>query len=1661
MERMRRDTAMQAKSRRAAAACAVCALLLCAVARGSDYDIIINEINYRPLVRGEGGEFIELLNRGPVRIDLSAWRIEGDAELAFSPGTALDPGEYLIACGDPAAFGAEVEASRVHGPWRGSLGDAGGIVAIRRPDGLRVAFVHYKHDDQWPALADGGATLELNDPYAEIDLARSWHASAALGGTPGGPNGAPSQRSASVRINELGATAGESWVELQGPDGWSLEGCALALGPRATLRQTLHGLIAGSFACTRLELPLGYGEACLLFLASDGTTLLDCMRVPPLAAGTSAARIPDGANEVLLSATPTPGAPNTVACDDSLYISEIMYHPVAGDPPREDVDREYVAVANRGAASADLSGWSLGGGIEFVFPEGAIIAPGQEVVVARTPAAFTAAYPGIAGVFGGFRGRLADDSETLVLRDSRGAQVDRVTYGDDGAWPAAADGGGAALVLATAAREIDNAYGAAWRAAPGDPGVAPAQVVIPPCVVNVAHDPPVPAPDSPVRIACRIMSVESVVTATLTVKPDGGEAFSVAMERQGGSALDARWEAHVGPFAQGAVVAFGVRAEIEGGGATDAPGPGKNFLFAVDGSSPPVPRFPSWRIVMTESSWQELNAREPWSNVLLDATFIGDGGEIRYNVGVRFRGSTSRSAEHKNYHVSLQSAAAFQGMTRIDLNRQNTDSQIISMDLLKRAGLPYSQEWFVNLWLHGEWDAQYLRVEVVGEELLRRCFGEGNETGSLYRGWEIEALGRSADFTYLGADPEVYRALYENVMGDWAGDSYEAVMRLCGVFSPELTPDAEFSARIAEAIDVDEWLLFFAVQACLSNDEGNLAKDKGDDYFVYFRPGDGRAVLVPWDFDSSFASSAEPLFRPTIPAVQRLLCEPAFAPRYYDFLAKLMDGPFARYEMRRRMALIADNHEFQERDDDETFVTERLGFLDAHVPRHLAGGVADAGGRALIARGDSWRYFKGSKDPSGGDLRWTRMTFDDASWPEGPSGFGYGDGDDETVLGDMQGGYFTVFIRRRFEVPDPAAIERLVLRIDYDDGFSAFLNGQPVARRNVAAGIPRAVWAADVEREAGVPEEIDLTQYATLLQPGANILAIVGVNEDLGSGDFSLIPELLARSGALGAGGEGEDCIATGENVSLRGTAPAARTHAVTIDDAPADYNPVRGVWEGAAALAPGPNRVRVRAYDAGGELLEELALVVTRLSGVTPLGGMLAADTTLTRAQSPYVLERTLTVPAGMRLTIDPGVLIVALGGVRIECAGLLEALGEENAPIRFVSAFGSDPWCGIGVHDTGIDALAPVHVLRHCVFRTGRVRAGIDGLLDPFNARVLVEKCHFEAVDANAIDGRECVLEVRDCAFETVYEGVHCVRSAATVLHSSFRHMRGDRDAIDFDEEGPGPCRIEGCTIDGGMDDGIDLLGTTCAIVGNTILRCQDRGIACEGEGVWGHTSIEGNVIARNGTGVAVRSGAHIEAGGRNTIVANQEGVACYAKDGAADGGHAAFHSSIVWHNERDAAFDSFSTLQFAYSDVGGDALWPGAGNIAADPRFADEAAAVFLLAGESPCLGAGLDGVDMGALGRTADTRFVRGEANGDGRTDIADVVFVLSFLFAHGAAPACADAADANDSGRTDIADAIALLAHLFAEAGPLPAPGGACGADPTAAGLACEPYVRCP
>ena len=170
----------------------------------------------------------------------------------------------------------------------------------------------------------------------------------------------------------------------------------------------------------------------------------------------------------------------------------------------------------------------------------------------------------------------------------------------------------------------------------------------------------------------------------------------------------------------------------------------------------------------------------------------------------------------------------------------------------------------------------------------------------------------------------------------------------------------------------------------------------------------------------------------------------------------------------------------------------------------------------LIENDEEWRFFRGTEAPP---AEWLDGGFDDAGWDKGPTGIGYGDNDDRTVLSDMMGNYISIFCRKVFQLQDPSAVTALALQMDFDDGFVAYLNGFEVARANMPAGdLHLALAAAALSpREPGEIATFDISGAAGFLLEGANVLAIQVHNSSVMSTDLSFIPRLLGNSGVPAA----------------------------------------------------------------------------------------------------------------------------------------------------------------------------------------------------------------------------------------------------------------------------------------------------------------------------------------------------------------------------------------------------------------------------------------------------------------------------------------------------------------------------------------------------------------
>lgn len=166
---------------------------------------------------------------------------------------------------------------------------------------------------------------------------------------------------------------------------------------------------------------------------------------------------------------------------------------------------------------------------------------------------------------------------------------------------------------------------------------------------------------------------------------------------------------------------------------------------------------------------------------------------------------------------------------------------------------------------------------------------------------------------------------------------------------------------------------------------------------------------------------------------------------------------------------------------------------------------------------------------------WNSISYNDINWPSGPSGFGFGDGDDAT---EIPFPVTSIYIRKKFTVADISTIKSMLLHVDYDDGFAAWLNGTEVARANLGSPGTAITYdrLADANREAlmyasGAPELFDISSRISILQNGTNVLCMQVHNIADNSSDLTLIPFFtLGKSSVENASDKPAEILNLGTN---------------------------------------------------------------------------------------------------------------------------------------------------------------------------------------------------------------------------------------------------------------------------------------------------------------------------------------------------------------------------------------------------------------------------------------------------------------------------------------------------------------------------------------------------
>ena len=255
-------------------------------------------------------------------------------------------------------------------------------------------------------------------------------------------------------------------------------------------------------------------------------------------------------------------------------------------------------------------------------------------------------------------------------------------------------------------------------------------------------------------------------------------------------------------------------------------------------------------------------------------------GERYADVGLRKKGLVgSNSTVKPSLKIRFdeyQDGQLHDLVDRLTLNNGQQDPAVISQclgyELFRQAGVPASRCSFTTVEVNGEALGVFSNIEAMEPALLARWYDD-----PLGRLWE----GQLSDFRdgWLGT--------FEVQEGDGDPAALEAVAAALE------QPDDQLLEAIGQAVDLDQYLTFWAMEVLLGHWDGYAGNS--NNYFVYQDPSDGRLDFMPWGIDALFDSttpfgSTRPSSVVAVTALpRRLYLHQAGRDAYFARLQELLD----------------------------------------------------------------------------------------------------------------------------------------------------------------------------------------------------------------------------------------------------------------------------------------------------------------------------------------------------------------------------------------------------------------------------------------------------------------------------------------------------------------------------------------------------------------------------------------------------------------------------------------------------------------------------------------------------------------------------------------------------------------------------------------------------
>jgi hypothetical protein len=950
----------------------------------------ITEIHFHPPAFGAERNlaFVELQNTSLIQESLEGYRLTGSFPFAFSPLTSVPPGGRIVVGPDPAALAARHSISYVVGGFSpNSIEPSQGSVRLLNPAGAVLLEVDYRSVAPWPTETLQGRSLVLTQPsYGERDP-RAWSASATLGGSPGhpepdSPRPTPSPAPPAFPAAEAPPVVLHEILYHPIHDDSDLEFVELYNRSQETIDLSgwrfVDGIAFEFPAGARIQ-PQGYAV-----VARNASRLLASYPQLPRAIvwGNFRGQLANSGERIALARPsnrlPSPAGPAETA---EMLVDEVTYqdggswglwsdgggsslelvdpdadndHPSNWADSDESAKAPWTTLETTGplvggvGAINQLQILSLGAGSYLIDDVEVLTADGQNTMRNGTFELGVADWTP-SGTHAGMSW-----ASSLGTSHSAGLRIEASGRGDTGAnqiqtplLPGLVHGQTATLrarirwlrghheVLARLRGNHLEALGTlAVTPNPGTPGAANSRAVsnAGPILFDITQVPLLPAAGEAVQVTARITDPDGILNAQLRYRIDPGTEWT-QIPMVPDVTDPARYLAQLPGQPAGTLVAFDIMATD----AAPVPAtrrypmrePHHEALVRFGEHQPPGP-LGTYRLWMTQATFDAWARRSPLDNHPLPLTFVYNDERVVHGVGGRYAGSPHLAPTYNTpagnpcgYVLHFPKDEPFLGATEVVLDWPGRDTtaqqEPFAYWIARELGIPFNHRRFIRLHVNGVTESQrgtiYEDAQQVNGDLVESWLPDQTD-GALHKieqWFEFSdslatasvVAPRLENFTLPDGRKNTSRYRW-NWLPRAVQESANDFSRLFELVDAANDPDlAAYRAGLAAQVDMEQWMRVFAVENIVVNFDA-WGYDIGKNMYAYAPPR-GPWRLFLWDIDWVMTTSAQYGYSPTStlmyrgparfsaanrdPVVGRMYDEPVFQRAYWRAIADAVEGP--------------------------------------------------------------------------------------------------------------------------------------------------------------------------------------------------------------------------------------------------------------------------------------------------------------------------------------------------------------------------------------------------------------------------------------------------------------------------------------------------------------------------------------------------------------------------------------------------------------------------------------------------------------------------------------------------------------------------------------------------------------------------------------------------